>query len=722
MTQIPSGTKFIGISSNVPVPENRSALSNSYQEVYTIDDIIAEASAADTNIYNSDGTLDANRTVDLDGNTIEFDNGKVGVNVTPTAPLSVQTIAVPSSNESIARFTVSDAAGANLTILNASSVDGRFIPEISGVQGLNTDSAFKQTSYIQPTQDSGSTPVTIFSAALSTLAAIVTRPLYQFRNAGTNLLTILANGNLGIGTATPSTPLQVRSTAIPSAGEPIARFDVSDSSAYLQISNGTTTNGAFAPMVQGRQVGTSTQAALQTESIIDVADDTGTTPITIFKTRLNTIAPIVTRPVFQFSNWTLDIMTMLPNGNVGIGTTTPGEKLEVNGKTKTTTFQLTTTPTAGYVLTSDASGNGTWAPASGGLTYFTEAQNTAAPNATVPVDSLTAVSAATNADFAVKPKGTGAILAAIPDNTTAGGNKRGANAIDLSTATRSNADRVASGDSSVIIGQNCRAYNTGAVAIGLGVFSGGLQSVGLSTGFASGDYAFSIGNNSTASGRASVAFGGTQYGGVTASGEASVAQGNSTASGLFSIAVGESNTASAQGASAVGGRNNLANAYLANVSGGYCTANAVEGRQVRGRALGIVVGETQKSEFFLSIRTTENTATTVTVAGGAAGTSNQVILSNNSAYRFKGTIIGKQSGSTNIAAWDVDGIIVRGANAASTTLSLGNVTLVQNTPAWGTPTLAADTTNGGLRVQVTGAAATNIQWTAAIETTEVIYA
>lgn len=66
MTQIPSGTKFVGISSNVPTPENRSSLSNSYQEIYTIEDIIAEASAADTNIYNSDGTITENRTVSID--------------------------------------------------------------------------------------------------------------------------------------------------------------------------------------------------------------------------------------------------------------------------------------------------------------------------------------------------------------------------------------------------------------------------------------------------------------------------------------------------------------------------------------------------------------------------------------------------------------------------------------------------------------------------------
>ena len=368
-------------------------------------------------------------------------------------------------------------------------------------------------------------------------------------------------------------------------------------------------------------------------------------------------------------------------------------------------------------------GDGTWAvPSAGGLTNFTEAANSSAPNATVPVNSLTATGAATNIDAAIVPKGTGALMLDVPDNTTAGGNKRGANAIDLQHGTRSNADKVASGQYSVAIGYNNRAYNTYAVALGGGVFAGGSQSVGFQSATATGQFSFAHGQRATASGVGGVAFGGYGSADATASGDNSFAVAASTASGLFSIAVGESNTASAQGASAVGGRNNLANAYLSSVSGGYCTANAVEGRQVRGRALGTVQGETQKSEFFLSIRTTGNTATTVTVAGGAAGTSNQVILSNNSAFRFKGTIIGKQSGSTNVAAWDVDGIIVRGANAAATTLSLGNVILVQNTPAWGTPTLAADTTNGGLRVQVTGATATNIQWTAVIDTTEVIYA
>lgn len=376
---------------------------------------------------------------------------------------------------------------------------------------------------------------------------------------------------------------------------------------------------------------------------------------------------------------------------------------------KQNTITLTTTGTSGAATLVGSTLN--IPQYAGGLTYFTEAQNTSSPNATVPVDSLTAVSAATNADFAIVPKGYGAILADIPDNTATGGNKRGQYAIDLST-TRGNAANVASGNYSVLIGQGSQASGTSSTAIG-------------QTASSTGEYALSIGMayfGATASNMRSIAIGAR----TVCSGQEALAIGGgtytqTTASGSSSIAIGTANTASGGYSTSIGADWSVASGYGSYAFGFGSNTHSIQGRQSR-TYYNTVQGDCQKSEFFLSVRTTGNTATTLTVAGGAASSTNQVILTNQSAYRFKGTIIGKQSGSTNVAAWDVDGLIVRGANAAATTLVVSNVNVVDNTPTFGTPTLAADTTNGGLRVQVTGVAATNIQWTAIIETTEVIYA
>jgi hypothetical protein len=57
---------------------------------------------------------------------------------------------------------------------------------------------------------------------------------------------------------------------------------------------------------------------------------------------------------------------------------------------------------------------------------------------------------------------------------------------------------------------------------------------------------------------------------------------------------------------------------------------------------------------------------------------------------------------------------------ASTVLVNSATTVLDNTPLWGMA-LSADTTNGGLKIEVTGAAATNIRWVATINTSEVTY-
>ena len=71
----------------------------------------------------------------------------------------------------------------------------------------------------------------------------------------------------------------------------------------------------------------------------------------------------------------------------------------------------------------------------------------------------------TNAGMAVVPNGTGAFMLSVPDDGVAGGNARGQYAIDLQTL-RENANHVASGNGSVVIGEYNRAAGTSSNAIG----------------------------------------------------------------------------------------------------------------------------------------------------------------------------------------------------------------------------------------------------------------
>lgn len=72
-----------------------------------------------------------------------------------------------------------------------------------------------------------------------------------------------------------------------------------------------------------------------------------------------------TDPLFEIGNGTdglnpANALTVLKNGNVGIGTNTPAYKLDVADTIQVASFKLPTGAADGYVLTSDASGTGSW--------------------------------------------------------------------------------------------------------------------------------------------------------------------------------------------------------------------------------------------------------------------------------------------------------------------------------------------------------------------------
>ena len=369
--------------------------------------------------------------------------------------------------------------------------------------------------------------------------------------------------------------------------------------------------------------------------------------------------------------------------------------------------------------------DGTWSTISaGGLTYFTEAQSTASPNATVNVDSLTAIASTTNADFVIKPKGTGSILASIPDDTTTGGNKRGLQCTDLQTK-RTAATQVATGNYGVIGGGYGNQITSGegsTIAGGYGCTITGAYA--FATGLANtvGLRGFAAGISNTITGSANSSLGDAN---TITNGGASFAAGNNItiSSSFYAAATGRDHTVSGSD-TFTAGYLHTNNGQGSAVFGARGSANSTMTRLVIGTK-GFVAGGSQASRFVSGARTTNAVAKILVAFFEDDATSqsyNQLVLANNSSVRFKGTIIGRQSGSTNTSAWDIDGIIQRGTTAGSTTLLISNVNVVQNTPAWGTPTLAANTGFGCLTVNVTGAATTNIQWTCSLDTTEVIYA
>ena len=60
------------------------------------------------------------------------------------------------------------------------------------------------------------------------------------------------------------------------------------------------------------------------------------------------------------NNGGTDLFTVTGDSKVGIGTNTPGFKLDVVGTIQMSGFKLPSSPTSGFVLTSDANGVGTW--------------------------------------------------------------------------------------------------------------------------------------------------------------------------------------------------------------------------------------------------------------------------------------------------------------------------------------------------------------------------
>jgi hypothetical protein len=221
----------------------------------------------------------------------------------------------------------------------------------------------------------------------------------------------------------------------------------------------------------------------------------------------------------------------------------------------------------------------------------------------------------------------------------------------------------------------------------------------------------------TASGIGATIAGGGTYDGVNGSGN--------TASGATSfVGGGFANNATNFASMVIGGNGNTSNGNYSCVTGVTGSTRAINNSFVISSNAISVTGDSQTAILVVRTQTTNATATALTSDGSAATTNNQVILPNNSAYFFRGEVISGVTGGGDTKGWTIEGVIKRGANAASTAL-VGTPTVTSLYADAGAATWAlavtADTTNGGLRVTFTGQASTTIRTVCQIRTTEMTY-
>jgi hypothetical protein len=283
---------------------------------------------------------------------------------------------------------------------------------------------------------------------------------------------------------------------------------------------------------------------------------------------------------------------------------------------------------------------------------------------------------------------------------------------------------------SLTLSKNASGSSTSTLSFftphGVVVGGGNNQATGSYSFIGGGGDAGTAANRNVASGDWATVGGGLTN---TASGiYSSVAGGrNSTASAADSHAIGASNAASSTAAIAIGFGNTSNGVSSAVLGASRGNARSIAGNTVFAASnspTASVTGITQSAVLVLARETTDATPTALASNSSAAGTTNQVILPNNSAYLFKATVISGVTGGGNTSGWKLEGVIKRGANAASTAI-VGSVTttlLAQDAGASGWVIAAtADTTNGGLRITFTGQASTTIRTVCKVETTEMTY-
>ncbi len=126
-------------------------------------------------------------------------NGDVGIGTTdPGAKIDLLTDL--TSFESFLQAKTKDAPEDYFALKNATGANGQFIPNLIGRHTSDNRSALYLSGWIKEGNDQGDNPIMTFDSRIEGKPAI-NRPLFGWDSHGQRRMTLLANGDLGIGTA-----------------------------------------------------------------------------------------------------------------------------------------------------------------------------------------------------------------------------------------------------------------------------------------------------------------------------------------------------------------------------------------------------------------------------------------------------------------------------------------------------------------------------------------
>lgn len=297
--------------------------------------------------------------------------------------------------------------------------------------------------------------------------------------------------------------------------------------------------------------------------------------------------------------------------------------------------------------------------------YGRLAFNTSLTGDWLKVAAETAGTGADNYNLALTPSGTGAISAHVPDSTTAGGNARGNNAVDWQTATRNAATQVASGTSSTL--------------------SGGQR-------------------NTSSSSYTTVA------GGFT----------NAASAQASAVGGGESNTASGQTSVIAGGLGNTASGVRSWIPGGYqALTRGLSGAYAYSAGQRAAQGDAQV--IGQPVRRTTTDATPVSLAtDGTPAATTVMVLPASSTLMCTAMVVAQSASAADNAGYQVLAVIQRDGSSNTALVGTATTTTVGEDTAGMDATIIANDTLESAEIQVTGVAATTIQWMGELKCVQVL--